>query len=319
MYQNVLVPLDGSPLSEEALPLAVSVAKASKAKLILVRAVWVLPLEEMRSADLEIKAIAEAEKYLDTVAARVLGQGVEVETCVPFMPAGEGILLEINLRHADLVVMSTHGRSGLSRLVFGSVAEAIVLHSPVPVLLVRSQHEQQFPATLSYGMEILTPLDGSLLAETALPYAEELARVFNGTLVLMRIVDLPPQWVDPLVTTPYPTQEVFERLEADAKTYLETISATMRAKGLKVRTVLVAGIAANCLLDECDTEKIRLVVMATHGRTGFSRAVFGSVALRVLHQGHLPLVLVRPQGLVDALDAGSAVENETSEPELTHT
>lgn len=167
MIQTILVPLDGSAFSEQALPVALELVNALKTRLVLVCVAGrelLLSLEltdedrkaieeqnsgvkeeehvlstdpgMVRRAQMQIRAVAEAEKYLARIAARLAASGIQAEIAVPYGPAVEGILTEINLHSADLVVMCTHGRSGLNRLVSGSVASAVLIHSPVPVLMI---------------------------------------------------------------------------------------------------------------------------------------------------------------------------------------
>lgn len=296
MYHTILVPLDGSKLSEKALPLATAFATASNAQLLLVRSVWVPRLSDITPEEEEVKAVGEAEEYLADLAFKLEAQGLQVQTAVPYAPAAEGILMEIELRHADLVVMTTHGRSGISRLIYGSVAESILAHSPVPILLVRVTKDEVAQTTLPEDPQILVPLDGSNFAEAALPYAAELARVLNGTLVLLRAVVPPPQWVDTVMTVPYPTEEVIARGEEDARAYLHDLAEELKADGMRVKMAVEVGHADEVIL-RLEKGPIHLVVMATHGRTGFAQAVFGSVAVSVMHRGDLPLLIVRPKGM----------------------
>lgn len=296
MYHTILVPLDGSTLSEKALPLATAFARASNAQLVLVRSVWAPRLSDITPEEEEVKAVEEAEQYLADLAFKLGAQGLQVETAVPYAPPGEGILMEIELRHADLVVMSTHGRSGLSRLIYGSVAEAILAHSPAPILLVRVTKDEVAQTMLPEDPQILVPLDGSDFAEAALPYAAELARSLKGTLVLLRAVVPPPQWVDTVMTVPYPTEEVIVRGEEDARAYLHDLAEEMKADGLRVKMAVEVGHADEVIL-RLEKGPIHLVVMATHGRTGLAQAVFGSVAVSVMHRGDLPLLIVRPKGM----------------------
>ena len=116
MLRTILVPLDGSQLSEQALPIAGPLAATMGARLLLVRAAWVPHLADLSPEDAEIHSIEVAEDYLAAVKARLEADGLVVDTAIPFAPAGEGILIEIDLHRPDLVVMSTHGRSGISRL-----------------------------------------------------------------------------------------------------------------------------------------------------------------------------------------------------------
>ncbi|MFN8497898.1 MAG: universal stress protein [Anaerolineae bacterium] len=308
MFRTVLVPLDGSPLSERALPLAATLARTANARLVLVRAAWVPHILDLESVQAEVKCVKEAEDYLAGIAAPLIHSGLTVETGVPFAAAGEGILMEAKLRQADIIIMSTHGRSGLSRLVYGSVAEAVLTDSPAPVLLIRATTDN--PMTLGdiERPEILVPLDGSPFSETVLPYATEMARLFNGSLLLQRVVVRPPQWIDPMVVAPYPTEEVVARNDEEAHTYLLRLKAQLEAEGCEVRTRVANDGAADAILDSCCGSNVRLVVMATHCRHGLGRVMFGSVAMAVLHHARLPILLVHPMRHSEA--APNEIEDE---------
>jgi nucleotide-binding universal stress UspA family protein len=167
MIQTILIPLDGSPFSERALPLSKELARALNARLVLVcvagaqtaldqeltdddrravseRYAGVREEEHLLSTDPrmvehaqgQIRAVAEAECYLESLAKQIAEPGIQIEIAVPYATAAEGILTEIELHSADMVVISTHRRSGLSRLIGGSVAQAVLAQSPVPVMLV---------------------------------------------------------------------------------------------------------------------------------------------------------------------------------------
>jgi nucleotide-binding universal stress UspA family protein len=265
--------------------------------LVLVRSVWTARLADITPDAQEMRAMEEAEGYLADLQFKLMAQGLHVATAIPYAPADEGILMEIELRQADLVVMSTHGRSGLSRLVYGSVAEAILARSPVPVLLVRVGKGETTQTTLPSQPHILVPLDGSTFGEAALPHATELARVLDGTLILLRVVIQPTPRVDPFMPMPYPAEETMRLAEADARAYLGDVATNLQAEGLRVKTVFHVGHAATVILHE-EQGTADLVVMATHGRTGLAQAVFGSVAKSVLHHGDLPLLLVRPRAMI---------------------
>lgn len=314
MYRTILVPLDGSKLSEEALPIATSLARVTHAKLTLVRAAWVPRLSDLSPEDTEIHSIEVAEDYLHRVKASLADEDLIVETAVPFAPADEGILMEIDLRHADLVVMSTHGRSGISRLVYGSVAEAVVAHSLAPILLIRVAKTELPIQPLRANPQILVPLDGSAFAETALTHATEIARVLDGELVLMRVVVPPPQWVDPMVVLPYPSEEVVAREELDARAYLQNLVHQLQTDGLRVRAILQVGRAADVILRECKACDADLVVMATHGRSGVNRAMHGSVAMAILHHTTRPVLLVHPPASSTPSLAEPGHEVETPPP-----
>ncbi|HET9490695.1 MAG TPA: universal stress protein [Methylomirabilota bacterium] len=138
---SVLVPLDGSPLAEVAVAKAVEVVKDNPgASLILLRAAEATTLPGADPIDAQVAVVREAEEYLESVASRLRRQGVEpVRTSVWYGAAAPAIVEAARVAHADLVVMSTHGRSGIGRLILGSVAESVLRGTRTPILLVRDQ------------------------------------------------------------------------------------------------------------------------------------------------------------------------------------
>ena len=136
---KILVPLDGSALAESAIGKAVEVAGDRSVTLMLLRAAEAHTLPGMDPTEAQVEVVREAEEYLGTVAARLKEQGMKgVETSVWYGPAAAAILDAARLRKADLIVMSTHGRSGLGRLILGSVAESVLRGTTTPILLLRA-------------------------------------------------------------------------------------------------------------------------------------------------------------------------------------
>jgi nucleotide-binding universal stress UspA family protein len=136
--KRILVPLDGSALAEAAIAKATEVA-GTECTLMLLRAAEAHTLPGVDPTEAQVEVVREAEEYLATVAARLKEQGVErVETSVWYGPAASAIVEAARLRKADLVVMSTHGRSGLGRLILGSVAESVLRGTATPILLLRA-------------------------------------------------------------------------------------------------------------------------------------------------------------------------------------
>ena len=298
MYRRLLVPLDGSAFSERALPMAVSIARSLEAHLILTRVVSVSTFPGADATDAQVQAVAEAKDYLSGVAATLSGQGLKVEVAVPYEDAAEGILLEINLRGADLVVMCTHGRSGLGRWIYGSVAEQVLQRSPVPVLLVPPTGEvmtlQRDPSRTS-GCEaaaFIVPLDGSAFAEAALPHAAELARAFGGKILLLTVVEPPMTAYTYAEVSVVPAASA--RLYAEAEAYVSEVAQRLRETGLEVQAISEEGWSPDVIARHSEAPGSGLVVMATHGRTGVARLLLGSVALQVVRRSALPVMLVRP-------------------------
>ncbi|ACZ39710.1 universal stress protein [Sphaerobacter thermophilus] len=296
MIGTVIVPLDGSELAEEALPFAAAIAERSGAPLHLMR---VIAPDEPASAE------EEARTYL---RGKARSYGDRVQISIRIGDAAEQIVDGAEEMIDPVIVMTTRGRSGIGRWIYGSVAERVVRGAGVPVLLIRSGMAQPEGGTFR---RIMVPLDGSAYAEAALSYAVQIARAFDAELSLVRVAETtqiyamltPPAQTPPAVES---LNEVVAQLIADANAYLAKVGERLQGEGLRVRTQTLEGIAAEQLLAYEQEEDIDLVVMATHGRSGFSRLVFGSVAERVLKLGKTPVMMVKPKGAIaESGDAGN--------------
>jgi nucleotide-binding universal stress UspA family protein len=297
MFKNILVPVDGSPVAEAALPYARALAAHTGAHLILVRAAH--GQRPLGDAGDQQRVIAEAEDYLTVHARQLAKQGFEVETGVPFGgSAAKWILEEIDLRHADMVVMATHDRIGPDRWVHGSVAEVVVGHSAVPVLLVLPTHGAQLAERLAAERPVLVvPLDGSELAEAALPMASEFAATFGGHIVLVGVVPGPGDLVAAQGGVMTYVGDDDAALQADAQNYLNGIGNQLTADGLSVAVSVRPGNPAQQIAAAATEHHAAAVVMASHGRTGIVRSILGSVAGQTLHHSPCPVLLIRPATL----------------------
>ncbi len=281
MYRTLLVPLDGSALGEGALPTAAYLAQRMGAGVTLVRA----------ASDASPHTVHEARHYLDG-ARTLLPDNIPVHATVSHGPAAHGILDALRDPGADFVVMTTHGRGGLRRLVYGSVAEQVLAASPAPVWLVPARGTAH-PALLSSGnIQILALFDGSLFAEAALFHAVTLARALAGRLILLRVVPPQPLLVDPIMAetlTPIAGDS-----EEAAEGYLQKLASTITLDNTRVRAVVRTGPPAQTILDEMWASGADVLVMATHGRSGLTRTLLGSVAMALVHACTTPMVLIRP-------------------------
>jgi nucleotide-binding universal stress UspA family protein len=294
VFSNILVPLDGSTLSERALPYAEFLAHTSHATLTLVRNAH-SPFKLFGDAGTEERrAISQAEAYLEELRVQLSDRGLTVHTGVPFDGSAAGwITEEIALRRADLVIMATHDRVGPDRWVHGSVAEAVVNHASVPVMLVRG--DAAAPRFFESNPTVIVPLDGSEFAEAALPFAMSFARVFGAHLVLLRVVVDVEQLAVVEGGTAVPMGRDLKRLTASNQAYLEAVAARVSAP--EVEVAHRQGEPAAEIVYAARERSAALVIMATHGRTGALRSVLGSVAGGVLHHGPTPVMLVRPSEL----------------------
>jgi nucleotide-binding universal stress UspA family protein len=303
MATRILVPLDGSPLAEQALPCAMALARGMGAELVLLRAIWILPdiLQILDESTMELNALvnhleAEANGYLGTLVGQLKEVGLSARSAVRRGPAAETILDYSGQVNVDQIVMATHGYSGIKRWMHGSVAERVLQSARTPLLLVRVTEQDlasnwQLPAPCR---RILVPLDGSAVAERILPMAVTVAQALNGELVLFQV---PIAHVTGWMTGEWylPIQGVLETAEADAEAYLSTTAGRLEEQGVEVTTATAIGSVANCIVEYAAVNNIDLIAMCTHGWTGLARWALGSVADRVLRAGGKPILLVRAQ------------------------
>jgi nucleotide-binding universal stress UspA family protein len=301
MFETLVVPLDGSRLAEHAIPYAIRLAQASHARLVLVQAV-------------EHGGVEEGRRYLSDTAARILGQVTAVDVATPRGRPSDQILATVRAYTADGVVMTTHGRTGFEHLLHGSVTEEVLARSVVPVCVVYSRPgESTSPTFSTTSARLLVPQDGSDYDVAALGVATNLLGPL-GDIVLVVVV-APPEHVlrDPTgrhVLAYLDQQE--EARTRDARDYLGAVAAPLRNGPRPVRVKIdvrlgdpASGIAMAALDTQAD-----LIVMATHGRTGINRAVFGSVAGCVLRTASTPVVLVHPANPATPLPLEQPVDFE---------
>jgi len=306
--RSILVPLDGSPLAERAVAYAAELATAAEASLLLVRTA-----ESPRHPHPEQQNAQEpqARVYLEEMRSHLHATGVAADVAVPPGHAPEALLAEVDRQKPDLIVATSHGYSGFRHTLLGGVAEAFVAAGRAPVLLLRQSAVEEAPSFRSLvGRRVLVLLDGSALAEAALPIALELARVLSSELTLFKAVDvysIPYAVPTELMTVPEHDVQLaweasFDVKEAEAYLNLVMKRLNRQAPDTAIRTRIQVGdlveqvrgfdSAANGGA-EAD---IGLIVMATHGRTGLAEALWRSTALNVLRSTARPLVLVHPRG-----------------------
>lgn len=296
MVKSILVPLDGSALAEQALAYAESIARATRSRIVLVRVAHERALAGIQNDANRMAVMQEAERYLTTVAERLWAAGLLAEISVPSGDAVEEIVADAERYEADLIVMATHGRGGLGRAIYGSTAEALVQRSSRPFLLVRAWSDT--PSTLPFSghPQIVVPLDGSDLAEQALPVAVGLSMALGGALVLLHAVSPFEQASLPeAMMLDFPQREA-ERM-AQAQAYLCTLVARSATGGCQVHCDVRYGVPAQAIQEAVRDHRAALVVMATHGRSALGRLLVGSVAQSVIQHTPVPVTLVRPRHL----------------------
>ncbi|HEU0169461.1 MAG TPA: universal stress protein [Chloroflexota bacterium] len=285
--KRIVVPLDGSELAEQALPLAARLAQLQGAQVLLLRGA-------PNPASLDLGTAVEltrecAHEYLEQQAAAFEHRyGRRPLRRVLMEHAPDLVLFEARQPGVTAVVMSTHGRSGLKRLVTGSVAEHVVRMAPVPVYLVPAQAA----AALTHPQlrHILVPLDGSQVAHAVLAPVAELARETRAEVILLRIfgdgdgMDYAGEsLIDMFARRP-------ERLGGVASEYFHPIREHLAAAGVPVTCAWNTGNAADGILAAAPRMGADLIALGTHGRSGLDRLRHGSVAEQVLRHAAVPVM-----------------------------
>lgn len=315
MLRSLLVPLDGSPTAEDALPMARALARRTGAciRLVLVREpprdplTVVVDLDAMRERDALVRQAAAA--YLGEVAARLRGAGVaEVEVEVLDGEVVGALREAIERTGVDCVAMCTHGRGGWNRFWVGSIAQELVRRVQVPLLLTRPHGDDagHAPPPPADGPErVVVTLDGSAFAEHAL---EAATRIFGpeAAFTLLRVIT-PPVVHEFRVPKAHPDYEEEQTLRRRAEAYLHDVAERLAAAGIRAETVVLSRQHAPTGIAEfADAGKMHAVAIASHARVGMPRLVLGSVADKVLRATQVPVLVVRPPRALD--DAGADEE-----------
>jgi nucleotide-binding universal stress UspA family protein len=313
--KTILLPLDGSLLAEQAIPYAVLIAQTLKLPITLLRIVPDLERENLLVNSLSVISAGysgesasvsyaynqqvvqtlreQAQTYLDDQAETLRIQGIRSNTSVQVGMPAELVIEQANHIEAAMIIMATHGYSGIQRWTLGSVADKVVQHAKQPILLIRGTTGTH---TVPRLKELLVPLDGSELARQALPVATQLAGATEARITLIHAIDplveagtgirpfglnmTHPDWV---------LDDAIQQVHRE----LETVAKEVATNTLKVNTIAMVGYPAELIVDEAARIPADLIVMATHGYSGIRRWALGSIADKVLHTTKTPLLLVR--------------------------
>lgn len=296
MYKRILVPLDGSELAEAALPYAEELAGQLGSEVILIHAYESDDERYRRMHQLYLQKMVEATKR--GVKSR-LGKGADkeakVDSALLVGNAAEQIVDYADRGGIGLILMATHGRSGIKRWVLGNVASKVARATKGPVALIRVDEKGLKASKKAKIGNILLPLDGSKESEAAIPPVEELASKLKADVVLLHVI--PPTYFvysipGETVEMPF-TPEDMQRSREKAEHYLETVAAAFKKRGVDVRSEVIVGTAAEEILSLAEEIPADMVAMSTHGRSGISRWAFGSITDKVLHAANTPVLLIR--------------------------
>ncbi|MFN2221838.1 MAG: universal stress protein [Candidatus Promineifilaceae bacterium] len=280
-FNRLLVPLDGSSFAEQALPLAQALGLAHDSQLTL------LSVRQGAGDRRGLPAIqgglngdlSEYEYYLGQVAARlksdgVINGGVRIQPLVVEGRVADQITAVAAEQGADALVMSTHGRSRVSRMLLGSVSSEVLQQSTRPLLLVQPGQMAE-PRPLAFS-KLMVALDGSSEAELVLPYARALAARFGSEIILLSV----------------PDDLQAESQLGNLQRYLEDVAGVLTSSGLSVRSMMTGSDPAHTIVEMARANDVDLVMLTTHGRGVRARLLFGSVADTVVRHYRRPIFMV---------------------------
>jgi len=299
MLHRILVPLDGSIAAEAALVPAMQIGRSASAELLLLRALemnymampmmaggyeWTWPVTALENSRQEVaEYLAGVRRLHDCPGCHVRALELEGDaaSCVVDTAADEA---------CDLIVMSTHGRTGVSRALFGSVTERVLHAAPCPVLVTRAKEPIR---------RMLITLDGSVLGESVLEPALAIAHTVGARVILMRVNEVIP--LNPLDMAaswdwdiPEPEKKLMGERRQAAEAYLREVVGRHDLAPAEVETIVLDGSPVDRIQEFARLYNIDLLAMSTHGHTGLRRWLYGSVTAQVMRGSHCSMLVVRP-------------------------
>ena len=309
MFESILVPLDGSPYAESVLSYVVLFARTFNAPVTLLHIIdleqyipsWRVPASgqtlhvQYEKLVAQLPAITEtaAHVYLQQQSARLREQGIATSEVVR-----HGKPAEVLAAYGDgggerpgLLAMCTHGRSGLGRVVLGSVADRLLRTAAVPLLLVHpSDRTAEMAAEIR---QIVVALDGSHFAEAVVPYVQEAALHLDIPVHLVQVLPTLARVYLGTQIEVYPP-DILEEVEGAAHAYLGRVASRLRRSGVRVETHVLQGEADSAIIRFGDERQGSLLALTTHGRSGLGRWMLGSVADKVVRSSHDPVLVIHP-------------------------
>ena len=276
---------DGTDASVEILPYVTQLAKAIETPLALHTVIDIDPSElppPLSPAQIQDNLLAHANDHLASVARSAREQGVSVSASTSMGKAAEEILRAAKDEACGLIAMATHGRNLVGRALLGSVTDKVLHASQVPVLVITPEKAQEHHGSEGPLLSsVVAPLDGSELAERSLPHVENLAQTLSLGVVLLRVV-----------TGTYPATYPLEELERQALRYLDTVARRLRDRDLKVTTQVLRGTPALAVAEFARFNPQSIIVITSHGRSGITRWLMGSVAEALVRSSGDPVMVI---------------------------
>ncbi len=294
LYQKILVPLNGSDLAEKALPYARSIAKLKKSNLILFSVSLTMFVERRDRL---------FSSYLEIKSKELHEEGIKATIATSYGDVAEEIIKYTRNNKPDLIVMATHGYSGAKKWMFGSITHKVLYNTKIPVLLIKSQSSE---SSVEFN-KILVPVDGSSFSESTFPHVEELSRNTKREVLLLHVSEAPvvPSYGSRPINPTWKKyrDDTWAEMEKQAVAYLDKVRGALKKKRIKVQSKVVKaeiGKVAQTIMQISREDKADLIIIATQGRSGVSRWVYGSIANRIMEESSQPVLLIRPSAAIPA-------------------
>jgi nucleotide-binding universal stress UspA family protein len=276
-FDKLIIPLDGSTFAEQSLSVAESICHAYGAEATLLsvapNSVGRWPFRSVAQNGQIQGGEAERKQYLEQIASRLKKTGIETGIAIDQGEVAAKIIAFARDSRADLIVMGTHGRSGIERWFIGSIANKTIQYSTTPVLLLRPTTEWR--SRWSQFKRLLVTVDGSHASERILPYARAVASQFASEVILLSV----------------PEGQVSVAYRTQLQDYLQDLADAFSDDGIKVQAIVSGSGPARTIVQTSEEERADLIMLATHGLGGVKRLMLGSVADRVVRQAHCPIFL----------------------------
>ena len=284
MWEKILVPLDGSDLAELALPYAQELAAAFNSEVVLLHV----------SEPAEKEHLHMHQLYMEKVAGQMTKHIEKVSPLVVSGKPAEEIVSYTKKNNIGLIIMASHGRSGIMPWATGGIASKVLHVTGVPVLLIKATKPRRQTAEKRLISRILLPLDGSEAGEAVIPHIKELKSRLGAEVTLLEVVPAGRhiRTVGGLDHILYPEQQV-EAFKAEAREYLDKVAKRLQKSKGEVKVEIRVGDVAREIMKFSEENDVSLIAISSHGHSGMTKWVFGSTAQKVIQTSNIPVLAVR--------------------------
>lgn len=296
-FKTILACTDFSDFSMKGVRYAMALAKEMSAKLSLVAvvepSVTFAGLEGVLIARSDAEIVELEKERLERLAKKLAGRSASIPTFVSYGKPFQEIVRLAKNESFDLIVLATHGRTGFKRALVGSTAEWVVRHAPCPVLTVPSRGAGSKEAASSVNIHrILVPIDFSETSAKALPYASAIASAHRSKVTLIHVTEPTPA---PQFAYPVSAQ-IAKEVRKSAEELLLRVQREAFDEGSRTDAIVRSGAPYQEITRAAEGLKSNLIVLTTHGHSGFGRALLGSTSERVVRHSPCPVLVVRDKG-----------------------